>query len=712
MKDSVNRATLLAEFHSLLLEQITSEAGATNVTPDETFFRQMTSRLEAAGEMDAAEASHFAGVHDNKQVRVDGSSGDPDDNDGVLSLVVCVLNQESAPRTINAAETRQAFSRLLNFVAASRQLAFRGTLAANSPALGLASLIAMSWSQIEKLKLLLVTNCIYSIRTDAVKGGTIGDIPYTYNVWDLDRFYRYDVADHTREDLLVDFREHNGSPLPCLLASSSGDALTSYLLVVPGAQLAELYERWGSRLLESNVRSFLQARGKINQGIRDSIKNEPQMFFSYNNGLSATATAVDVQVSEDGTRLAAATNLQIVNGGQTTASLHAASRATPSALEHVHVQMKLTVIPGEAVDEIVPRISQFANSQNRINAADFFSNHPFHVFVEDCSRRILAPALEHSQRPTKWFYERARGQYHVERSRRPDSSRKLFDADCPKSQLFSKTDLAKVEHSFRMRPDLVSKGAEKNFSAFAKVVGDEWSSQRKTFNDGWYHRLIAKLIVFKHLERNIPREAWYPGGYRANLVTYAIAKLTADMAHKQLTPRLDAVWSSQSVSRPLEEALFAAALAAMQILLQPPVKVKNVSEWAKLQACWEMVRKVQVHYMVDLASLSVRSDEQRIQDIHDQKDAVAKAEIEAQKAVLERGSEFWVALRQWNVSEGVLSPKETETVMACESIPLKIPSGKQCVSALASLEKASAHGFRQEPALTQSKIRLVGWSRS
>src|SRR5207253_2558358 len=119
-------------------------------------------------------------------------------------------------------------------------------------------------------------------------------------VWDLSRLYRFETSGRGREDIVIEFREEYGRAVPALVASRLANELESYLLVVPGDQLSEIYDKWGARLLESNVRSFLQARGKVNQGIRDTIKKVPEMFFSYNNGISATADSVEVERSEQG----------------------------------------------------------------------------------------------------------------------------------------------------------------------------------------------------------------------------------------------------------------------------------------------------------------------------------------------------------------------------------------------------------------------------
>lgn len=277
--------------------------------------------------------------------------------------------------------------------------------------------------------------------------------------------------------------------------------------MIRSKQLADLYEKWGARLLESNIRSSIQARRRsVNDGIRATILDEPEMLFSYNNGLSATADAVEIDSSDGAVRILSAENLQIVNGGQTTASLHTALKHSPENLERVHVQVKLVVVPPDASESVVPRISRFANSQNKINAANFFSNHPFHLRVEGFSRRIFAPPARGPTRQTMWFYERAKGQYFVAQARLSGADKTRFDRECPKSQLFTKTDLAKAEYSFRMKPDMVSKGAQKNFAAFAIEVGETWSDQEDALGDAWFKQAVSRIIIFRALEKAVPRQ--------------------------------------------------------------------------------------------------------------------------------------------------------------------------------------------------------------
>ena len=274
--------------------------------------------------------------------------------------------------------------------------------------------------------------------------------------------------------------------------------------------LAAIYDRWGTRLLEQNVRVFLQHRGKVNKGIRATIENEPNMFFAYNNGI--TATAEEVAIDDDGGRLLLRRlkNFQIVNGGQTTASIHSAQRGKVD-VSQTFVQMKLSVVDPERANRLVPKISEFANSQNRVSAADFFANHPFHVRMEGFSRRIHAPSPDGTFRQSKWFYERARGQYADARGGLTSAQRKKFDLENPRRQLFTKTDLAKFVNVWKERPHEVSLGAQKNFAAFAQRIGQQWETAPDDFNEAWYREAVAKAIVFKATERPRHGPALVPG---------------------------------------------------------------------------------------------------------------------------------------------------------------------------------------------------------
>ena len=240
--------------------------------------------------------------------------------------------------------------------------------------------------------------------------------------------------------------------------------------------LARIYGEHGQRLLERNVRAFLQAKGKINKGLQKTLKEEPHRFLAYNNGLCCTAASVEVESKKDGhVRLKSVSDFQIVNGGQTTASIYHAFKREQTDISGVVVQVKLTVLTNpERVADIVPLISKYANSQNKVNAADFSANGRFQLDLEKLSRTVWAPAVSGLDRGAHWYYERARGSYLDDKMRQGTPARiRDWEKQNPATQKFTKTDLAKYEQTWAALPHLVCRGAEKNFLQLAQRHEDE-----------------------------------------------------------------------------------------------------------------------------------------------------------------------------------------------------------------------------------------------
>ena len=588
--------TDIEEFHRQLIADIQGDADVRGLVTVEAFFEKAGELLTEAGELDSANRAYYEGKVSGHPARIDGYGGDPRDGDGILSLVICDFSITDDVRLLYKDNLQTQVNRLYRFLKATLKREFREQLEETSSGFGVADLIATTWKNIEKIKLIIISNADSRIRADAANLANIDDKPVTLSVWDIKRIRQFMEQGQARADLAIDFENEFGGGIPLLPASGGDASLKSYLAVIPGRQLAAIYDKWGPRLLEANVRSFLQARNKVNRGIRDTIRDEPHMFFSYNNGLSVTVDAIKVKQTSQGLQLVRADNLQIVNGGQTTASLYAAKKSFAEQIEQTYVQMKLTIVPREQSELVVPRISEYANSQNRVNAADFFSNHPFHIRIEELSRRILAPAGRDGYRETKWFYERARGQYADEKGRRTPAERKKFDLEYPRAQFLTKTDLAKYENTWECLPHIVSLGAQKNFVDFAKRIGNIWANEDSAFDTFWFKRMIAKAIVFKATEKLVSGADWYEGGYRANIVTYAIAKLVHDAEQREMVVHLGPIWRSQEISQDLKDAILVAGSAAQSVITCPPEGVRNYSEWAKKQTCWQLLANRRLDY--------------------------------------------------------------------------------------------------------------------
>ena len=681
------------QFAHEFLQEVLAESDADGQFVEDVFFQQACEQLMEAGELDTADRVPYR--YPTKGIRVDGYGGDPADAAGTLNLII--LDFLPAPETgrLTGTEMDAAFRRLSNYLRQALDERWRDALEETSPAFGLADLIAQRWRSITKIRLLLVSNRELSERVDSRPAADMEGKPVTYSVWDIRRLHAQATVGYGREDIEVDFVEDFGGALPILPAQQSEADHESYLAVVPAEVLAEIYDRWGARLLEQNVRVFLQARGKVNRGIRITLENEPSMFFAYNNGITATAEQVDIENNGGQILLRSLQNFQIVNGGQTTASIHVA-KLRKLDLSRTFVQMKLSVVTPERATELVPRISEYANSQNRVSAADFFANHPFHVRIEEFSRRIHAPSPDGTFRQSKWFYERARGQYADVRANLTQAQRRKLDLENPRSQLFTKTDLAKFLNVWEGRPHEVSLGAQKNFAAVAQRIGQAWRKSPDDFNEAWYRVAVAKAIVFKSTERIVSAQPWYQGGYRANIVAYTIAKIAHDVAKQDRAVDFETIWRRQSQGGALDEAVAIAAQQVHEVLIHPPTGISNVTEWAKKQACWERVRNLEVDWPDTLFEGSISAQEQRDTARGARREQRMLNGIEAQIAVVSAGGQFWSDALTWGRARRLLTPTETGILDVAARVPTRTPTDKQSSKAIEILEKLNAEGYSGE----------------
>ncbi len=684
--------TDIGEFAQEFFQEIISDSDARGEFTEDIFFEKFCDHLMAAGEIDSADRAAYQSPP-RQGIRVDGYGGEPDS--GCLSLIVSDFHQSPDISRLSGTEMDRILERPSRFLRKVFDSQWRNALEETSPAFGLADLVCQRWAETNRVRLFLISNRELSSRIDGRVADAFDGRTVSYSVWDIRRLHRFATMGHGREDIEIDLEKDFGAPLPVLPAHQSKGRHESYLVTVPGIVLAEIYDRWGARLLEQNVRVFLQARGKVNRGIRKTIETEPAMFFAYNNGLTTTAESVSLARSDGSLLLRRIKNFQVVNGGQTMASIHAAHRGKKDMSE-VFVQMKLSVVDAERAAEIVPSISEFANTQNRVSAADFFANHPFHVRIEEFSRRIFAPSPDGTFRESKWFYERARGQYADARALLTQAARKKFDLEYPRSQLFSKTDIAKYVNVWQGKPHTVSLGAQKNFADFASAIGREWEKDADRFSETWYREAVAKAIIFRAAERIVSNQAWYQGGFRANVVAYAIAKMGHDIGKSGGSVNFEAVWKCQSASSGIEAAITLAGGMVHEILTSPPEGISNITEWAKKQACWERVRALSVTWPIELADGLMSAEEKRSAHSHGRRGQKMLNGIQAQMAVVKAGSSFWTEALAWGREQELLTAKEIGIVASATQIPTRIPSEAQSVKVMDVLGKLRDAGYPRQ----------------
>lgn len=674
----------IEKFHEDLQQSVLLAASGEGFeqTLASAFTEYMFEVLTDAGEVENPQRATYEG-------RGARASGFEISEDGsTLHLFLTDYLQAEHIQALGKADLSKHLKRMSDFVSQAVDGLWK-KLEESSLAWEMAQQIYESWSDIGELRFTVLTNA--EMRTDVPTVPKIAGRRVHTAVWDIDRLYKLDSSGRVQEQIEVDVQNVWGEPLPCLGPHGEKGSYESYLLALPGDFLAEVYELYGPRLLELNVRSFLQARGKINKGIQETIAKEPARFFAYNNGVSMTAAKVEVVRLDDGRpAISKISDLQIVNGGQTTASLHYARVKNKADLSDLVVQAKLSVVAKEKKDDLVAQISMFANSQNRVNMADFTSNDPFHVELERVSRTVWAPPLGTNNYMTRWFYERARGQYADAHAReRTPARQREFKKIHPLNQKFTKTDLAKFENTWDQLPWLVAYGAEKNFREF--MLRLDKRGRFKPTQD-YFEKLVAKAILFKSAEKLIGKQAL--GGYRSQTVTYTLAKLF-NVTGQRID--LQRIWKTQMLPDAVADAIEDLAPKVHATLLRA-AGTRNISEFAKKEECWKAVLDIEWTPNAALANhLIVESGGRRHPTKIDSIGEVLTEDEEAAKTRVEEvPAETWFALAKW--------AKETDNLQSWErSLAFSLgrnasqgkpPSRKQANHGVRILDQAEKLGFR------------------
>lgn len=679
------------EFYHDFRQSFMADAEANSSFQLESFVEMIAQDLVEANIMDGFEFCHYRA----KGIQVDGYWLN---DEGVLNLIVADFKCRDDLKSLTKTEINSTFKRVTNFFESSINKKLFESLDETTPEYGLSREIADRKRNIRRVNFFLLSERTLSDRFKSYDAPKDSFLPMTFHIWDMSRLFRQQNSKGQKEPLNLDLVELFGTGLSCLPAHLGEDTFPSFLVVMPGEILSKLYERHGARLLEQNVRTFLQARGNVNKGIRNTIINEPEMFFAYNNGITATAQSVETHPCKYGIQITRIKDLQIVNGGQTTASLfHTYNKNKKDiTLDKIFVQMKLSVISSEDSEAIVPLISEYANTQNKVSASDFFSNHPFHIRIEGFSRRKYVPAKEGEQRETKWFYERARGQYADEQSKLTEAEKKRFKAENPRPQMFTKTDLAKFENVWEEHPRFVCLGAQKNFAEFAKRIGKEWILSPNNFNEFYYQRLIARGIIFRTTEKIVSAQPWYDGGYRAQIVANTLAMINEICKRQKVAIDHLKIWNKQRVYPSLLEMITITAKVVNDDIIHPPEGTSNIGEWCKKEGCWSRLQTLIPALEADLPDDFLMDAIPIKEEATQANDAKTTQKIDnginAQTKVVKTSRATWEMVLKVGLKDKFLTPKEANLLRIAQQIPLKIPTEKQSKLLVEILEKAKREG--------------------
>ena len=559
-------------------------------------------------------------------------------------------------------------------------------------------------TEILKFKFFLVTNAEMSERVKTLKQEELLERPVELNVWDLGRFYQQETS-QISEVITIDTAKYNlPEGIQCLKANIAdyGD-YDAYLAIVPGKFLADIYLDKGSRLLEGNVRSFLSARGKVNSKIRETINSTAKRhnFFIYNNGIAVVANRI--QLSKDGTRLLSFEDFQIINGGQTTASLANSFIKKESDLKDIFVPMKLTVLnmaeekseeEQDKYNEMTKEISKCANSQNAVSEADFFSTHPFHVQMEKMSQKYPAPPVDGKPYQTIWYYERSRGRWEQEQMKMTPAQRDKFKRIHPSNQVIKKEKLAKCLNAVFMNPHSVSAGSANNMKAFAGIVDDIWAKSQDNINEFFFHKAVASVIMFDTVDTMINKSEWYQkGGNKAMVTPYTISKIIS-MVPKGKDIDWEYIWKRQA----LPDSIVRQVEIVSQIADGFPNNSGGmiVREYARKVDTWKKFRdECDIEATEDFLDSLISTVENKEAEKSAKRAHKFNSDIELSVQMFSLGYQYWMRVYKDLESNRLVPVGDCEFVKSIAGYIQRysLPSAAQCKRMKKIIDKAEDAGY-------------------
>ena len=726
--------------------------------------------IQGSGDVDEVNRASY--INGNNAIAIDGWSFKGDEDLTSIDLFITQYKEPEEGVKISKNEIDSLFGKMVRFFEKAKSgNILKNIQDRNTDLYQIAELIYET-KEIDRLRLYIMTNAIapagYDKDNSELKDGTSVE----YYVWDAKRIMQQDHILSGKSPIIVDFDADYNNPLPCIKMPDVSSKVECYLCIIPGTILSQVYHKYHQQILEMNVRTFLQFKGASNKGIRDTLIGhhptaaqirkgdterapEPDMFFAYNNGISTTASDVTVVQTENGPVITEIKDWQIVNGGQTTASISAVmgmKDVDKSDISRAYVSMKVSVIKDpNRISEIVPLISRYANTQSAVKKSDFNINEPFLRELEDLSRSEWAKT-DTGKPVSKWFFERTRGQYMDQLKRHPTkSAEKEFLAEYPKKQMFDKTMLAKYMMAWYQDPGSVCRGGEQNYGKFYNKL----HSAAFHFDANKYYRTIAKAILFKTIDAFYGKDGIQLPGYKSNMVAYTVAALSF-LSNKSLD--LGRIWNEQfvvslSVLKDMEKGIDMASVYArlvngaahitykvketttgadgkkhnhfvphilpdeevqkikstalfkiMQFVknnLEGPLydhlvkdvdEGMNINEWTKKPRCWEALR-VKLNDNVDL-----KIPIELLSSAGDQDEEITDGQKRKISEASDVSADEWWSINKWAKETYKLTPRETAFL---GQMGYRVKRGfdisfKQAKWALDLYEKAKANGWTYE----------------
>ncbi|RDC54153.1 hypothetical protein DU508_23255 [Pedobacter chinensis] len=614
--------------------------------------------LETIGKSEGARVLSY--VHPNSQGSIDWKLNGyclkdqfKDENNKTyfetLDLFITYYKNDSYEYSITQADYTKSLNQIKKFINGALKRHIDYIDHSHTELNELIKIISKQGKDFDRINIFFLINGFSNHDKERLEINNIGVFVHT---WDVSRLFKINESNSIHEPIEIEFEKFsdNRKGLPCLKVPTIDEIYDCYLAIVPGEVLAKLYKEFSNELLESNVRAFLGQTGKFNKGIRETIQNKPHMFLPYNNGITATAENVTTAVFDDQLVITHLNDFQIVNGGQTTASLyHTQKKYKDADLNKIFVQMKLTVIKDkEKKNEEVPNIARFANSQNKVTELDLSSNNPYFVQIENLSRRKYVVNPENRNQSVLWFFERASGQYRETLNKQTLSQQKKFKEQNPNSFKFVKSDIAKYINIWDLEPHHVSLGSQKNFIHYTKKI-EELVKKNKLPGENFYRKLIANAILFKSVDKLFGRKNVDSIG-DTNLKSFTVA-YTVSYFHYLTKNRIDLwkIYDDQKTDDELNGTLKRLMIFVYQHLL----KASNntlFSEYAKKEASWANLKNANYQENLEktLESYLISEQERDSREIEKETDTNnLENELFTISEIRKTGLRFWDGFRTY-----------------------------------------------------------------
>ena len=668
----------IKEFAKDFIENVKMTAENVESDYDEELASSILEYIEDNGEVNAPQVCSF------KKTRSRITAYDYNDEIESLDLFI-LIKADTQLGKVNNNKVEQGFNYLSSFYREAMDGSLFRNIEVNDTdeIAEVARLIQSTNDHISQLRLYVLTDGLTDPTTIYSSQEHEDGFIIEFNVWDMQRIYQQHRIRAGKEKVEIDFPTNYNTELSCLKMDEGNPFVDAYLAIIPGTTLAKIYKQYQQVLLEKNVRTFLQFKGKVNQQIRKTLREQPDMFFSYNNGISTTASEIVLKEADGALYITRLNDWQIVNGGQTTASIAASLTDKEVDLSKVYVPMKISVIRDlEHSEEIVRAISNSANSQNSIKKSDFSSNDPYLIDMERFSRSEWVP--NGNNKPyCKWYFERTRGQYLDQLAQLSGYNEKAFKTEYPKNQKITKTDVAKVEMAWKQRPGDVCRGAESNYKCFV----DEIKREKPTITAAYFKKVIGKYILFDTIDSMVKSKKL--GGYKSNMNAYIMASLSM-LSKGNLD--LIYIWNNQFVQQEVIdkiEELIPLVWSHLTTSAGTGNQLSNINEWSKRTECWNRLK-------LKLADVEGFDESLMQEELNDDGSYLNEAQQEKIKEAENISENCWFELSKWAKSNNELTPLDRKAAFnfgVMRSRKQSFKSLKQAQYALKILATARELGF-------------------